>query len=121
MTTIDELREADWRRREAMISGDAKTLNRLLAEELIWTHSSGRQDDKRSFLEKIAARTADYRLLEVTDDHVSQYGAIMIHRGNLSGRVVVDGREKTLSNRFLGVWRWSGERFELLAWQSTGF
>ncbi|MEQ8858970.1 MAG: nuclear transport factor 2 family protein [Pseudomonadales bacterium] len=121
MTTIDELREADWRRREAMISGDVETLAELLAEELVWTHSSGKQDDKRSFLGKIAGGAADYRSLEVTDDQVHRHGDIIIHHGNLTGRVVVGGREKALSNRFLSVWRWSGTRFELLAWQSTGF
>ncbi|MFW6094517.1 MAG: nuclear transport factor 2 family protein [Pseudomonadota bacterium] len=118
---MDELRRADRRRRDAMISADVAALDALLADELVWTHSSGRKDDKAAFLEKIAAGSADYRSLEVSDDTVSSHGAIAIHHGTLTGRVAVDGREKELRNRFLSVWARTGETLRLLAWQSTGF
>jgi ketosteroid isomerase-like protein len=121
MTTADELQETDWRRRQAMIAADVAGLERLLAEELIWTHSSGKTDDKQSFLEKIAAKAVDYQSLEVTDDVVSSQGDVMIHHGTLTGRVAVDGVEKALRNRFLSVWQWRDGTFVLLAWQSTGF
>jgi ketosteroid isomerase-like protein len=120
MTTVDELREADWRRRQAMIDGDAATLKRLLADDLIWTHSSGRTDDKRSLLDRIESKAVTYLSLEVADDVVSRHGDVMIHHGALEGLVSVDGRERVLRNRFLSVWKVSGGAFELLAWQSTG-
>lgn len=120
MTTADELRETDWRRRQAMISGDVAVLDSLLAEDLVWTHSSGKVDGKRSFLAKIESRAVDYQSLEVTEDAVGKHGDIMIHHGVLDGRVAVDGKEKTLRNRFLSVWKYAGGTFQLLAWQSTG-
>jgi ketosteroid isomerase-like protein len=120
MTTVDELKEADWRRRQAMIECDAGALEGLLAEDLIWTHSSGKTDGKRSIIDKIASKTVRYLSLEVADDVVSSHGEIMIHHGVLEGRVSADGRERPLRNRFLSVWKWSGRSFELLAWQSTG-
>ncbi|MBK81185.1 MAG: DUF4440 domain-containing protein [Gammaproteobacteria bacterium] len=121
MIEPDALRAADLRRRQAMIDGDADALAPLLASALVWTHSSGKQDGKESFLDKIAANAADYHELEVSDDVVACFGDIAIHRGNLTGRVSVDGREKALRNRFLSVWQGSGSTLQLLAWQSTGF
>ncbi len=103
-----------------MISGDAALLDSLLAEDLVWTHSSGKTDGKRSFLDKIESRAVDYQSLEVTEDAVTNHGDIMIHHGVLAGRVSVDGKEKALRNRFLSVWKYAEGRFQLLAWQSTG-
>ncbi len=120
MSMAEDLRAADLRRRQAMIDADVDSLAALLADELVWTHSSGTRDDKQRFLEKIAANAADYRSLEVSEDVIVQQGDVLIHHGDLSGRVVVDGREKSLNNRFLAVWKHSGDAFELLAWQSTG-
>ena len=121
MTIVDELRETDQRRRKAMIEADVEALGALLSDDLVWTHSSGRKDGKHGLLERIASRSADYLTLDVSDDEVLQQGDVVIHHGTLSGRVRVDGREKPLNNRFLSVWKGSGNGFELLAWQSTGF
>ena len=121
MTDADDLRATDRRRRDAMIAGDAEALARLLAGELVWTHSSGKRDDRTAFLDRIASRAADYHELEVSDDAVTSHGDVLVHHGDLVGRVTVGGTEKALRNRFLSVWKRSGDTFELLAWQSTGF
>ncbi len=115
------LREADLHRREAMIGGDMEALGRLLADDLVWTHSSGACDDRTAFLDRIAAATTRYLELAVSDDVVSEHGALLLHHGTLTGRAVVNGQDKSLRNRFLAVWRDRGDGFELLAWQSTGF
>lgn len=121
MTMAEQLRAADRRRRQAMIDADVRTLDELFADQLTWTHSSGKKDDKRTLLDKIASRASEYLALEVSDDTIVQHGDVLIHHGNLSGRVVVGGQEKALNNRFLAVWKASADGFRLLAWQSTGF
>jgi ketosteroid isomerase-like protein len=120
MSTIDRLRDADQRRRQAMIDVDTAALDTLLAEELIWTHSSGKTDGKRSFIERIASKAVAYLAIDVVDDTVWRHGDIMIHHGEIAGRVEAGGNERALRNRFLSVWQWRDGRFQLLAWQSTG-
>jgi 2-dehydropantoate 2-reductase len=117
----EAVKRADRQRRDAMIAGDVDALAPLLADDMIWTHSSGKKDTKTSFLERIASRAVDYQSLDVADDVVSSRGDIVLHHGTLTGRVVVEGGEKALRNRFLSVWTWSGSGLQLLAWQSTGF
>lgn len=114
------LLEADARRRAAMIEADVAALDAMLDDALIWTHSSGRTDDKRSFLDGIASGVVTYLALETDAVSVIRRGDVYVCHGLLNGRASRDGVEKALSNRFLAVWVREGDAFRLLAWQSTG-
>jgi ketosteroid isomerase-like protein len=112
---------ADARRRAAMIAGDADTLASLLGDELVWTHSSGKTDDKAAFLAGIASRAVVYTALDVAEVTVARHGDAYVCHGTLNGRASRDGVEKALRNRFLSVWKRSGNSLQMVAWQSTGF
>jgi hypothetical protein len=47
-----------------MIAGDAAVLDELCSDDLIYTHSKGDHDDKRSYLHKVGSRYFTY--LEIT-------------------------------------------------------
>jgi ketosteroid isomerase-like protein len=121
MDDMQELLTADAQRRDAMIAGDVDGLSRLLDDELVWTHSSGRTDDKTAFLGAIADGTVTYLSLETEDVSVSRHGEVYLCHGILNGRASRDGAEKALRNKFLSVWRRANGAFAMLAWQSTGF
>lgn len=118
---MDDLLKADSRRREAMISGNTDDLACMLDDNLHWTHSSGRTDDKKAVLYAIASKAVNYESLQVEDFAISEHGDIFIYYGVLTGSVSKDGVEKQLRNKFLSVWERSGSSFQMLAWQSTGF
>lgn len=121
MSDIESLILADVQRRAAMVAGDVGTLANYLADDLSWTHSSGKTDSKVSFLEVMASGTTDYHSLEVRDTEARMYGNIFILEGVVFGDVTKDGQDKKLVNRFLTVWGWrENNGFELHAWQSTG-
>jgi 2-dehydropantoate 2-reductase len=111
---------ADARRRAAMVAGDADALRGLLGDDLTWTHSSGKTDDKTAFLAGIASGAVIYSALDVPEVAVARHGDVFVCHGTLDGRASRDGVEKTLRNRFLGVWKRRASGFELVAWQSTG-
>lgn len=122
MIEADEqaLLEADAQRRAAMVRGDADALGEVLDEALIWTHSSGKTDTRRSFLEGLASGVVEYLALETAEVSVIRRGEVFVCHGLLLGRASRDGIEKSLKNRFLSVWVNDGGRFRMLAWQSTG-
>jgi ketosteroid isomerase-like protein len=120
MSEHDDLLAADRARRAAMVAGDLPALSSLLADDLIWTHSSGKIDDKAALLSTIGSGTVVYQTLEVEDSQVRQRGDVFVLQGTLRGRVSKDGAERPLNNRFLSVWQRGASGFELLAWQSTG-
>jgi len=122
MTQPDErLLQADSARRAAMIDADTDALSHHLADELVWTHSSGRTEDKDTVLANIGAGTARYLALRVEDISTTQHGDIFLYHGTLHGRVKRNGIERELHNKFLSVWRIADERFQMLALQSTAF
>jgi ketosteroid isomerase-like protein len=120
MSEHDDLLAADRARRAAMIAADVPALAALLADDLIWTHSSGKIDDKAALLATIESGAVVYQVLEVEGTQVRQRGDVFVLQGTLRGRVSKDGAERPLNNRFLSVWQRGPGGFEMLAWQSTG-
>lgn len=121
MNDHPDLMAADAARRRAMIAGDTGALAGLLADDLVWTHSSGKTDDKTSFLSGIASGTVQYHALDVEEVRVLERTELFVCQGTLVGRASRDGVEKPLRNRFLSVWERRGDALRMLAWQSTGF
>jgi|TARA_B100001105_G_C22287040_1_gene397879 ketosteroid isomerase-like protein len=121
MSDVEALMNADTQRRVAMVSGDVVALGDYLADDLSWTHSSGKTDSKESFLAVMASGTTVYHSLDVRDTQVRIFGDIFVLEGVVFGDVTKDGLDKKLVNRFVTVWQ-KRERdlFQLHAWQSTG-
>jgi len=121
MSDVEALMNADTRRRVAMVSGDVVALGDYLADDLSWTHSSGKTDSKESFLAVMASGTTVYHSLDVRDTKVRIFGDIFVLEGVVFGDVTKDGLDKKLVNRFITVWQQrEHDVFQLQAWQSTG-
>jgi hypothetical protein len=121
MSDVEALMNADRQRRVAMVSGDVVALGGYLADDLSWTHSSGKTDSKESFLAGMASGTTVYHSLDVRDTQVRIFGDIFVLEGVVFGDVTKDGLDKKLVNRFITVWqKRERDRFQLHAWQSTG-
>ena len=121
MSDVEALMKADTKRRVAMVAGDVVALGDYLAEDLSWTHSSGKTDSKESFLAVMASGSTVYHSLDVRDTKVRIFGDIFVLEGVVFGDVTKDGLDKKLVNRFITVWqKCEHDVFQLQAWQSTG-
>ena len=94
---MDEIIALEDRRIEAMTKGDVQTLEEILADDLIYTHTTARIDTKSSFIEAISSGRSNYRSVEREDVKVRQFG----------DSAVVTGHAKRN-----GAW-------QIVAWQST--
>lgn len=121
MTSPEQLLRCDAERRRAMIDADAQALDRLLADDLTWTHSSGATESKAEFIAAIVAGAVVYDALEVEQDQVRGDGKQLVHNGVLRGNASRDGQPKQLKAKFLAIWRVTDEQLRLIAWQSTNF
>jgi hypothetical protein len=121
MSHTENLFELDAARRQAMISGDVSVLARILSDDLVWTHSSGKTEDKNAVLHAIESKSVSYESMMVDDYSIMQRDNLFIYFGTLSGQARRDGLEKDLSSKFLSVWESCGSGYKMLAWQSTGF
>ncbi len=120
MNATTDFERADAARRATMVAADAAALAAYLTEDLTWTHSSGRTDDRQAVLDTIADGAVRYLSLEATDVQVRTVGDAVIATGEVAGRVRKDGQERDLRNRFISVWRYEAGALRMMAWQSTG-
>jgi ketosteroid isomerase-like protein len=95
----------------AMLSGDTETLDRLLDDRLRHVHSSGRVDDKTSWLSSFA-RLWRYRAIERQDQVIVPVGdsALVFNTLHIEVEVPeglrkVDARALTVWSRSSGAWR----------------
>jgi ketosteroid isomerase-like protein len=95
----------------AMLSGDTETLDRLLDDRLRHVHSSGRVDDKTSWLSSFA-RLWRYRAIERQDQVIVPVGdsALVFNTLHIEVEVPeglrkVDARALTVWSKSSGAWR----------------
>ncbi|MCP5180187.1 MAG: nuclear transport factor 2 family protein [Pseudomonadales bacterium] len=119
MNSLHPALAADTARRQAMVGQDVAALTALLDENLVWTHSSGRTDNRAAVIDSIASRSVVYHTLDAEDIRVLPHGDVAILHGTINGHVSKDGAGKALRNRFLSVWKQTGGAWRMLAWQST--
>jgi ketosteroid isomerase-like protein len=114
-----EILAADALRFAAMVQGDLKALEGLLAEDLTYTHSTGQAETRAQFLEGMRSGTLRYLAAEPSDAVVRIHGETAIVTGRAEMRVSTQGKELTVPVRFTEVWVKSGGAWKMAAWQST--
>ncbi len=116
---IEDVRAADLRRISALINGDAKTLEAVLADDLSYGHSDGRVQTKRELLAVLATGSVTYR----SYDGPAPVVRIQENTAWLSGVAELDavagGAAVKLRLRYLAVYAKDSDGWRLRAYQST--
>jgi hypothetical protein len=104
---------------KAQVAGDTAALRNLLGDELVYTHSNGLTETKTHFLETIATRKIGYdSLVPVTLTH-RVYGEAAVGHGKVRAQVQIGGQTIKMGLLFATVHVKRGNRWQLVAWQST--
>ena len=115
----DTIRLLESRRYRAMCEGDAQTLDQLLADSLVYTHSYGGADTKASYLDGIRSKKWVYRNIERPTEDIQVHGDCAVVTGQVRIELLSDGKPKTLNSRFTNVWVKGAKGWQMVAWQST--
>jgi ketosteroid isomerase-like protein len=118
-TAEREIRTLEDRRYQAMLDGDAETLAPLLAEELVYTHSTGTADTKATYLAGVRAKTLTYRGIERPEEAVRVYGETAVVSGRARIDVLVGDVPRQAQVRYLAVWTRATHGWQLVAFQAT--
>lgn len=73
MFPIHEIEQLERRRFDAQVAKDLPTLETIFANDLIYTHSNGHQDDKASYLASIATGQSRYDRVDIESLTVRAY------------------------------------------------
>ena len=104
---------------EAQVSKNTDALNQLLADDLVYVHSSGNVDTKQSYIQSIKEGNSTYNSIDVQEQKVRLYGKTAIINGICYiKRPLVDGKNSDLKLRYTDAYVKKGGRWQMVAWQS---
>ena len=113
------VRAVEQRRFEAMTSGDLRALDTLLADDLTYTHTTGKVDTKASLLEDLRAGRLVYDSIAPAETHVHVFGNAATVAGMARMKVRANGEARRFGIRFTETYVNRRGRWQLVAWQST--
>jgi ketosteroid isomerase-like protein len=114
-----ELLRLDDERSRAMMAADTATLERLMSDDIVYTHSSGRLDSKKSFIASIAGGTVKYRRIQCKEVAASLREGFAVLTGAVEIDVETGGKLLNLNLRFSNVWERTAKGWQQIVWQST--
>jgi ketosteroid isomerase-like protein len=111
--------ELDRQRMIATVSQDLATLDGILADDLVYTHSSARMDTKASFIDGLTSGSNAYTSLEPSDVKAQDLGDVVVLTGVCAMSVSLSGRPTSFRVRFADVYAMRDGRWQMVTWQST--
>jgi ketosteroid isomerase-like protein len=117
--TESEIRDLEARRFRALTEADVPALERLLSDDLIYTHASGWRQTKAELLASIRSGELLYHSFTADDVKVRSYGNVVLVTGRAAAKVRAKGQELNVSLLYFEAYVKQDGRWQLVAWQST--
>jgi ketosteroid isomerase-like protein len=111
--------ELDRKRMAAMAEKDVATLSALLADDLVYTHSSARLDTKASLIGNMQSGATVYSSVEPSDVMAQDCGDAVVLTGVARISVTSGGKPNKFGVRFTDVYARRGGQWQMVTWQST--
>ncbi|MGD9802663.1 MAG: nuclear transport factor 2 family protein [Hyphomicrobiaceae bacterium] len=111
--------ELDKKRMDAMAAKDVAFLNGVLADDLIYTHSSARLDTKASLVGNMESGSTVYQSVVPSDVKAQDLGEAVVLTGVARIKVHSGGKPMDFGVRFTDVYAKRNGKWQMVVWQST--
>jgi len=121
-TPEKEVLRVENERIQAVLHRDTAALEQLLADELVYTHSTGRVDSKAQFIHSIQSGDLNYLAMKHSNLDARVYGDVAVLTGRSAVKVKSPHTENQIVDldlRFLNVYAKRNGQWQQLAWQSA--
>ena len=119
MSTAQTIIDLDRKRMHAMATKDVATLKSVLADDLIYAHSTARLDTKQSLIDNMVSGKTVYTSVEPSDVKAQDLGDAVVLTGVARIKVVSNGTPNAFGVRFTDVYARRGGSWQMVTWQST--
>ena len=109
----------DRKRMQAMAAKDIATLDALLADDLVYTHSTARLDTKQSLIANMKSGATVYSAVEPSEVRAQDLGDVVVLTGIARVKVLSNSKELDFQVRFTDAYAKRSGRWQMVAWQST--
>src|ERR1700745_249991 len=111
--------DLDRQRMEAMAKKDLGKLDELIADDLVYTHSSARLDTKQSLIGNMESGSTVYTSVVPSDVKAQDLGDTVVLTGSCKISVRSGDKPNSFGVRFTDVWANKNGRWQMVTWQST--
>lgn len=111
--------ELDKKRMQAMATKDFATLEEVLGDDLVYTHSTARLDTKQSLIDNMKSGSTVYTSFEPSEVAAQEFGDTVVLTGVAHATVVSSGTPSAFGVRFTDVYTRRGGLWQMVAWHST--
>lgn len=118
MSSEKEILGLEDKRFAAMIAKDFGALERMVHEELLYTHSSGITDTKASWLDSMRSGKVKYKSASCSERKVRVVNEVALVNGKARIEADIGGEPRTLKLLFLNAWAKTPQGWKFVAWQS---
>lgn len=115
--------QADKDRFAAMVKADMAALNRLLADDLTYTHSNALMQTKAEFIADLKSGAYDYVSVvpSESDYKIRVDGNMAVINGVAAVNIIDHGKDLKIKIRYTNVHRNRAGQWQMVAWQATRF
>jgi ketosteroid isomerase-like protein len=114
-----EIRDLEAQRFQAMEKGDVETLDRIISDDLIYTHANGLRQSKFDVIGVLGSSDMKYESITAYDVRVRIYNDTAIVAGRASVRIKAHGERESFEICYLDVYVKQEGRWQMVAWQSS--
>ena len=115
-----EIKKLEDRRFQAMIDSDFDTLDKLLGDHLMYTHSTAQADNRAEYIALCKKGVFKYLKIDRPVEHMQVYnGDTVVVTGHTKMDAIIEGTPKLLNSRYTNVWVKGAKGWQMVVWQST--
>ncbi|UFH53856.1 nuclear transport factor 2 family protein [Spirosoma sp. KNUC1025] len=103
---------------DAQIKKDYAVLDRVLADDLIYTHSNANTDNKQSYIQSIREGKSKYDAISIEEQKVRVYGNTAVINGTCMIKAMNNGETINTHVKYTDVYVRNGSQWQMVAWQS---
>jgi ketosteroid isomerase-like protein len=105
--------------KQAMMKKDGAALQKLLHDDITYSHSNGRNQTKAEVITATTTGNATIETMDFSETTVRVFGTTVLIRANVEMRNAADGKSQTFHLNVLHVWQKGPGGWQMIARQAT--
>ena len=101
------------------VAGDSKAVDKVLADDLEYCHSSGMCETKTEYMQMMTSGKRKYVSAVPTVNSVRLFAEVALVSGTATVSVITDGKSQDFHIGYSDVYVWRDKRWQMTSWRST--
>ena len=118
-SSLTEVEKVERARFQAWIQKDTAALNKVIADDVVYCHSTGVCQNKSELTAFITGGQSVYRAMNVVELKPHEFGDTVVVNGKLDMKVETSGQLSAFQAIYTDVYVKRDGRWQLVRWQST--